>query len=137
MTKAEWVAQGIKNAIVFDAVEDFIIEGKTFAERGFHSDSFSPQANKRITTLAMDFLLRCKFENVDLETDRDLTNAGIDLWLTTTGAGVGFWDGDWGNRSEALMRVAENYGHLEHWDFFTSIHNEIEIDGEYIPQPKE
>lgn len=40
--------------------------------------------------------------------------AGHDFWLTRSGSGVGFWDGDWlGEAGEALDKAARSFGNVD------------------------
>ena len=44
--------------------------------------------------------------------ESEAESAGHDFWLTRNGHGCGFWDGDWGDRGDALTEICEKFGEV-------------------------
>lgn len=45
--------------------------------------------------------------------ESEAEQAGHDFWLTRNGHGAGFWDGDWGDRGDALTAICEKFGEVD------------------------
>jgi hypothetical protein len=50
---------------------------------------------------------------IDAEPGMGIEEAGHDFYLTHTGHGAGFWDGDWPETGHHLTGLAEDYPNIE------------------------
>jgi hypothetical protein len=81
------------------------------SDRSFDADfgivDFAPETLERMLADCQEF--------TDAHWDivnHDLVRAGGDFWLTRNRHGVGFWDGDWGDRGDALTAAARAFGEV-------------------------
>ena len=48
----------------------------------------------------------------DLLKGEDEKQVAHDFWLTRNGHGAGFWDGDYGDKGDALTKIANKFGEI-------------------------
>lgn len=86
------------------------------ADQNYGPDDFSEDAIKAIEKDCRDFLdkagdLICQ-DNLE-KRGNPWHQAGHDFWLTRSGHGAGFWDGDWkDDAGKKLTEIAESFGHV-------------------------
>lgn len=76
----------------------------------FTVDDFTAESIAQAETDCAAFLERAG----DLITvDDELSTVGHDFWLTRNHHGAGFWDGDYGDRGDALTEIAQSFGEVD------------------------
>lgn len=95
---------------------DGYIEAALFSSLDDHDqplDSNYSADDLAAETLAQ-FKIDCQtFYNQNYDAiSNDIKKAGIDFWFTRTGAGAGFWDGDWPEHGDALTEASHRFGEL-------------------------
>ena len=74
-----------------------------------YATDFAPAAVEKAKKDYETFLA----EAGDLLDGYDEETVAIDLWHTRTGAGAGFWDGDYGDVGDKLTELAKKLGHVD------------------------
>jgi hypothetical protein len=91
-------------------------DGEGLDSLGFGVDNLAPETLERMRADCASFFYRAlpwingetapHSSKVDADRYR---SAGHDFWFTSSGHGVGFWDGAWPEYGEVLAKHAKNY----------------------------
>jgi len=75
-------------------------------EDNFTLEDFCVESKEKAKNIVECFLK--KIGDIDVEVEgKDFDDLGIDLWMTMTHQGVGFWDGSWGDIGDTLDAYAK------------------------------
>ena len=76
----------------------------------FNIKDFDKESLRKATKIVSEFLSTLGTDPdviIDTVIGQEYEDLGIDLWMTMTGQGVGFWDGDWKDFGDELDFVAK------------------------------
>ena len=73
---------------------------------------FDEQSKEKVRSIVREFLSSVEGKGLNpytivQKTRQKIDDIGIDLFMTMTGQGVGFWDGDWGEYGDTLTNIAD------------------------------
>lgn len=83
-----------------------------FFSKHFDVNDFDPSSLEQLEAHAFSFWSRAACYMPHESPKRTAADAGHDFWLTQTGQGAGFWDGDWPKNGELLTKLAKCYPDL-------------------------
>lgn len=140
--KAKENRKSIKEAKLTESIEDKVLKGflagvlftgvdendepleNNFSIKDIDKDSF-----RKATKIVKEFLMSLPSEPDDILSMQDETeeNLGIDLWMTMTGQGVTFLDGNWGIYDKELYDTAKKVLKKIYVEGATSYGDSVEI----------
>ena len=100
-------------AALFTSTDNSDDSGGQPLDKNYAADDIAESSRKAIISDCMAFM---KQNRKDLESDGSLnmSQAGHDFWMTRTGQGVGFWDGDWPEpMATRLTKSSEKFGTMD------------------------
>jgi hypothetical protein len=102
-TNKDVVLQGFLNAALFTGTDS---EDNPL-DQNYGLSDFDKESRKKAEKIVSTFILALgsEPESIIEANGKDMDDLGIDLWMTMTGQGVGFWDGDWGDYEAELMAI--------------------------------
>jgi hypothetical protein len=88
-------------------------------DANYSDDDIAPETTEKMRADCLKFMEKAgtliEEENYIGATYQDFeifSRAGHDFWLTRSGSGCGFWDGDWDN-GEELTEIANSFGECD------------------------